>query len=171
MRSTAGRALVYSVLVLSQGCGGGLDITERSLRDARRLWNQSNIRDYDIEWTATGPRNGHYLVTVRSGRVSAVRSVLDNPRAIRANGGRDVIEAHPAQPAAYGVDGLFQILEEERELAAAERPFGQPKGSRVLLKFTPDPKLGYPRRYRRDVVGSNQGIAIDVVRFHAISGQ
>jgi hypothetical protein len=34
-----------------------------------------------------------------------------------------------------------------------------------VLRFEPDPKLGYPRSYRRDVLGTPQALAIDVVRF------
>ena len=75
------------------------------------------------------------------------------------------IEAKPGDPSYYSVDGLFTILEEERSQLLTDAPFGQPKGTSVLLKFTPDPELGYPKRYRRDVVGSPKGLAIDVVRF------
>ena len=34
-----------------------------------------------------------------------------------------------------------------------------------MLRFTPDPELGYPRRYRRDVLGTPLALAIDVIRF------
>ena len=34
-----------------------------------------------------------------------------------------------------------------------------------MLRFTPDPQLGYPRSYRRDVLGTPQVLAIDVTRF------
>ena len=44
-------------------------------------------------------------------------------------------------------------------------PFGQPKGTKSVLRFTPDPELGYPRRYRRDVLGTPLALAIDVIRF------
>ena len=32
------------------------------------------------------------------------------------------------------------------------------------MRFKPDPKLGYPLWYRRDVMGTTQAIAIDVVK-------
>ena len=50
-----------------------------------------------------------------------------------------------------------------------DRPFGEPKGSRILLKFDPDPRLGYPRSYRRDVVGSREALTIDVVRLDPVA--
>jgi hypothetical protein len=32
------------------------------------------------------------------------------------------------------------------------------------MRFKPEPKLGYPQWFRRDVVGSTQALAIDVVK-------
>ncbi len=150
-------AVVTSVLALSlltlAGCGGGEDVTTRSLREARQLWNRANIQDYNLEWTVSGPRQGHYLVYVRGGRVEAVQSILPDGR---------TIEAHPGDPRYYSVDGLFRTIEEELDQAEDPHPFGQPEGADVLLKFTTDPKLGYPRNYQRDVLGSRQSLSIDV---------
>ena len=42
--------------------------------------------------------------------------------------------------------------------------FGGSKATGVLLKFTPDPKLGYPKHYRRDVAGQTRRLALDVIR-------
>ena len=73
-------------------------------------------------------------------------------------------ELHPAEPRFFGVDGLFTTIADELAQLKSDRPFGQPKGTKVVMRFTPDPKLGYPRFYRRDVLGTSQGLAIDVVR-------
>jgi hypothetical protein len=140
---------------LLAGCGASTDVTARSIREARQLWTRAGLRDYDLEWTSTGLRSGHYLVFVREGHVRQVRSILADGR---------TIVAKPGDPSFYSVDGLFQVLEEELDQAQSERPFGQPPGTRIILKFDPDPKLGYPRQYRRDVAGSPQGLAIDVLR-------
>jgi hypothetical protein len=165
------RAVFYAVatsavgLVAVSGCGRGTDVTSRSIRDARRVWTKANIRDYDLEWTASGPLSGHYLVYVRGGLVREVRRILSDPRQIQANHGNEIVVARPADPSLYGVDGLFKILEQEFDAAQSDQPFGQPKGARVLLKFSPDATLGYPRRYRRDVSGSLLALAIDVLGF------
>jgi hypothetical protein len=148
------------------GCGGSVDVNTRSIREARRAWEDAKIRDYDLEWLSTGQLTGHYLVYVRDGKVREVRRLLASRREIELNHGRDVIEAHPGDPNMYGVEGLFKILEQELDAALADTPFGERKGTRVLLKFTPDEKLGYPRSYRRDVVGSRQGLALDVIRLN-----
>jgi len=151
-----GPAAVLGLLVLAlPGCRGGEDVTTRSLRAARRTWEKAGVRDYNLEWTTAGARSNHYRVFVRDGQVRAVYLVQP--------GGKEVV-GKPGEPAFFGVDGLFRTIEEELDEAQSDRPFGQPKGTRVVLKFTPDPELGYPRDYRRDVLGSPLRIAIDVIR-------
>lgn len=145
------------LLIALAGCGGngGEEVTSRSLARARRQWEQAKIRDYNIEWTTSGARSNRYRVYVRNDEVRSVRMVQPD--------GSEV-EGRSAQPRFFGVDGLFRVMEEELEQAQAENPFGQPKGTRVVLRFQPDPKLGYPRSYHRDVLGSPQRLSLDVVR-------
>jgi hypothetical protein len=151
------RLLLVVILILAAGagCGGGEPVTPQAIQAARRAWDKARIRDYDLEWTSTGLMNGHYRVTVRDGKVRRIVAVLPDGRAV---------ERHPAQPELYGVDGLFQVIEDELAQLDADRPFGQPKGTSAVLKFQPDPKLGYPKSYRRDVVGTPQGLTLDVIR-------
>jgi hypothetical protein len=147
--------LPLSLALLLAGCAGGEDLTTRSLRAAQRAWEGAGLRDYDLEWASSGARVGRYRVFVRDGRVRAIYMVQPD--------GKEAV-ARPAEPRFFGVDGLFQVLEEELDQAQEDAPFGQPRGSRVVLKFTPDPKLGYPRDYRRDVLGGHARLAIDVLR-------
>ena len=155
-------ALPLLALVVA-GCGGGRDVTADSVAAARKLWKDANIRNYDLEWTTSGAQEGHYLVYVRDGAVRAIRQVVRNPR----DGVVRTIDARPGNMSYYGIDGLFKIIEEERMQLREDRPFGQPKGTAVVLKFVPDAKLGYPSQYRRDVAGTSRGLAIDVVKFVA----
>ncbi|MDB5352666.1 MAG: hypothetical protein JWN86_3913 [Planctomycetota bacterium] len=148
-------------LIALAGCAGGEDVTTRSIANARRIWDAAKIRDYDLEWTSSGARDGHYRIFVRDGKVRSIRAFVDDRKERRVR----EIEVKPGDPSYYSVDGLFKILEEERSQLSEPAPFGQPKGTSVLLRFTPDPKLGYPKRFRRDVVGTPRGLAIDVVRF------
>jgi len=153
--------LAALALLAFSGCSGGEDVNTRTLSQARALWDSAGIRDYDLEWTTSGDRDGHYVAYVRDGKVKRVHAFVDDRRArvVRE------IEVKRADLNYYGVDGLFTILREEQATAESDpMPFGQPKGTRVLLRFTPDPTLGYPRRYRRDVVGRPKGLAIDVIR-------
>ncbi|CAN5682496.1 hypothetical protein BH23PLA1_BH23PLA1_09450 [soil metagenome] len=137
------------------GCGGGQEVTAQAIRDAQRRWIEAGIRDYDLEWISSGHRTGHYFVYVRGGRVRAVHALLPDGR---------LIKQKPADPEPYGIDGLFGLIEDEMAQLEEERPFGRPKGTKAVLRFTPDPELGYPRSYRRDLLGSRQGVAIDIIR-------
>src|SRR5262249_37670941 len=137
------------------GCAGGQEVTPQGGEPARRLWAQANITDYDLDWTARGPNNAHYFVTVRGGQARKIE-------AVDRSGGKH--ELHPAEPRFYSVDGLFLTISDELALIKTDRPFGQPKGTRVAMRFEPDSTLGYPHWYRRDVLGTPLSIAIQVNR-------
>lgn len=150
-------SMAVIVLVLFAGCGGvWIEVGTRSLAEARRAWEATGIRDYEIEWTSAGAREGRYRVSVRGGEVTRILSIQPD--------GKETA-ARPADPSYYGVEGLFRVIEEELEEALGERPFGQPPGTHVLQRFVPDPRYGFPRSYRRDVAGTRRGLAIDVVQF------
>ncbi len=160
--SPARRLLVLAPIALAlAGCAGGEDVSTRSIANARRTWEAARVRNYDLEWTSSGARDGHYLVTVRGGQVLSIKSIVRD----RRTGEAREVEARPGDKSYYGVEGLFKVLEEERAQLDQPEPFGRPRGASTLLRFTPDPKFGYPSRYRRDVAGSPRGLAIDVVRF------
>ena len=143
------------VVCIFAHCSGGQTVTPEAIADARKVWTGAGMRDYDLEWMASGVSSAHYFVTVRGGEVRKVESVAPDGRKH---------ELHPAEPRFFGVDGLFTTIADELAQLKSDRPFGQPKGTKVVMRFTPDPKLGYPRFYRRDVLGTTQGLAIDVVR-------
>ena len=103
----------------------------------------------------TGAQNNHYFVTVHGGEVRKVET-------IRPDGQRFALK--PADTRFYGVDGLFLTIADELAQLKTDRPFGQPAGTKVVMRFKPDDKLGYPRWYRRDVMGTSLAIAIDVVK-------
>ncbi len=139
-------------------CSGGQSVTPESLAAARKVWAEVGIRDYDLEWSASGRMSAHYYVTVREREVREVESIASDGRRI------PVHLPDPSYYRFYGVDGLFTTIADELEQLKADQPFGQPKGTKVVMRFTPDPRLGYPRSYRRDVLGTSQGLAIDVIR-------
>jgi hypothetical protein len=146
---------VLAVLACAFGCAGGQQVNSQAVAAARELWVRQGFRDYHLEWTVTGPRNNHYFVSVRDGEVRKVESV-------QPDGSRR--ELHPGDPRYFGVDGLFLTIADELALLETDRPFGQAKGATAVMRFEPDPKRGYPHWYRRDVMGSSQGVRIDVIR-------
>jgi Family of unknown function (DUF6174) len=137
------------------GCSRGEEATAEAVARAEARWQEAGIRDYDLEWTVTGPNNAHYYVTVERGEVSKID--LANH-----DGGR--VELRPAEPRYFSVDGLFLTIANEIKLKESERPFDKPAGTKVFLRFRPDAKLGYPHWYRRDITGTPQTMSIDVVK-------
>ncbi|MEO6809955.1 MAG: DUF6174 domain-containing protein [Isosphaeraceae bacterium] len=144
------------VLLVLAGCAGGEEVNTRTIKAAERTWQASGIKDYNLEWTTSGIRENHYRVFVRDGQVRAIYLVQPD--------GREIV-AKPGEPQAFGVEGLFRTIEEELDMALSDNPFGQPKGTRVVLKFTPDPRLGYPTEFHRDVIGGPRGLVIHVTGF------
>jgi Family of unknown function (DUF6174) len=141
------------MLAIAAGCGGGQEVTPEAVDQARRLWAQANIRDYDLDWSVRGPNNAHYFVTVRDGEVRKIESISRDGTKV---------ELHPGDPQFYSVNGLFHTVEDELALVKTDHPFGQPEGTRIAMRFSPDAKLGYPHWYHRDVMGTPLSIAIEV---------
>src|SRR5262249_43918603 len=134
--------------------GGSQEVTPEAVRAAEQLWTRADMQDYDLDWSVSGPNNAHYLVTVRGAEVRKIES-------IRPDGTKVLLR--PAETRMDSVDGLFRTPEEELAVCSkSERPFGQPKGSKVVMRFRPDAKLGYPHWYHRDVLGSPMSVAIEV---------
>lgn len=131
-------------------------MTKESIRAARARWDKADVHDYDLEWASSGLSRSHYVVSVRNGRVRSIESIA-------VDGRRQ--EVTSPEPKFYGVDGLFMIIADELSQLDGPAPFGKPKGTKAVLRFTADPVLGYPRSYRRDVLGSPMALAIDVLRF------
>jgi len=149
-------ALLCLTLTALAGCGGSVAVTTESIGEARARWERAAVRDYDLDWASAGPRNTRYAVAVRGGRVQAVEIVAPDGRRYPAK---------PGAPELYGVDGLFTTIADELAQLDQPEPFGRPKGTKAVLRFTPDPRYGYPRSYRRDLMGAPTALAIDVVKF------
>jgi hypothetical protein len=146
---------IPAMLSVAIGCAGGESVTPEALNQAKRVWAQANIQDYDLDWSVKGPNNAHYFVTVRGGVVSKIESV-------QRDGSK--LELHSEQPRFFSVDGLFLTIAEELALVDTDQPFGQPKGTKVVMRFKPDVQFGYPHWYRRDVLGTPLSISIEVIR-------
>ena len=152
--------LLFGCLTTLAGCAGGVAVTPESLREARSRWDRANVRSYDFEWASAGPRNAQYIVTVREGRVKNIESLTPD--------GRRVV-VKPVDTRFYSVDGLFMTIDEELAQLDQPTPFGQPKGTKAVLMFTSDPRYGYPKSFRRDVMGSPTALTIDVISFTPVT--
>jgi Family of unknown function (DUF6174) len=146
---------LLAILGTMIGCAGGQEVTVEAINQSKQVWKTAGIRDYDLDWTVTGAQNNHYYVTVRGGDVRKVESAQTDGRRF---------ELHPSETRFYSVDGLFLTIADELAQLKTDLPFGQPQGTKIVMRFKPDKKLGYPLWYRRDVMGTSLAIAIDVVK-------
>lgn len=145
-----GLALATALVVRS---GSLADLTSAQLESARDRWSRHAPVDYDLEVFVKADRleDARFDIRVRDGEV---QYALQN--GIATTGTAE----------AYTVPGLFEILERELELSRDPGSgFGAPEGYRAYLKVRFDPELGYPRRYRRSVGGTTNGVEITVLRF------
>jgi hypothetical protein len=133
------------------------ELTEASLSAAREKWTAANITDYDMILENQPPGRAEamrFTVQVRHGRVANVLS------------GGEPADTH--EPELYAVDGLFEMLERELDLARSpDSPFKATGGGKVFQRVRFHDELGYPERYLRVVGGSNQNSAFTVVSFTA----
>jgi hypothetical protein len=151
---------LLTILGTTIGCAGGQEVTAEAVNQSKQVWKTAGIRDYDLDWTVTGAQNNHYYVTVRGGDVQKVESAQTDGRRF---------ELHPSETRFYSVDGLFLTIADELAQLKTDHPFGQPQGTKIVMRFKPDVTLGYPLWYRRDVMGTSQAIAIDVVKLVPIA--
>ena len=131
----------------------GLDAA--ALAAARARWEARGPRDYDLSIEVHADRldEARYDVSVRSGDV--VRTTRDGT---------------PTQSAeeSWTVAAIFTMLERELELGREpQAAFGAPPGYRAYLFASFDAETGIPRRYRRVVGGTTNGVELRVVRFQA----
>jgi hypothetical protein len=146
---------ILAIVVSVSGCAGGQAVTPEAIAQAKQLWAKADIRDYDLEWTVAGTQSNHYYVTVHGSEVRKVES-------IQPDGRRILLTPHDTRY--FSVDGLFLTMADYLALLKKDEGSDQPNGTQVVMRFKPDPKLGYPQWFRRDVMGKSQTLAIDVVK-------
>jgi hypothetical protein len=124
-----------SLVSLQFGCGERAPpLTREALGAARQLWNREPVADYDQRLLVeidTEPAR-HYEVHVRGAKVSLIR--MDGVSVDRSSG--------------YSVDGIFDIMETELDMASDSKPKqGQPRFSRLEARF--HPSRGFPLQFSR----------------------
>ncbi len=129
------------------GCAGGQQVTPEAIEQAKQLWTKAGIRDYDLEWTVAGGQTNHYYVQVRDGEVRQIESILPDGTADGCSRLPDTSVLQRGRP-----------VPDDRQRAgpAQDRSSIRPAaGDQVVMRFKPDPKLGYPQWYHRDVMGTS----------------
>ena len=128
-------------------------LTARSLELAMDRWEQEGPANYDLELVLQGREQGSIELKVR-GR---------EPTAMKRNG----IVPQRRTWDYWTIPEQFAMI--ERELTGDPRPlFGVDDRSQVILHAEFDPQFGYPRRYRRQVLGADQEIHWQIVKFQVV---
>ena len=129
------------------------ELTEERLQFASERWRQSGPADYQMIVVVTNPGPAKYSVTVRSGDVENLeRSDGFTPR-------RHVWDS-------WSVAALLDII--RIECQGPESVFqGQPKAE-IVQQVEFDLELGYPKRYRRIVLGTNSHVEWDITEFKTL---
>ena len=130
-------------------------LTSEALSAGKALWKKNGPADYDLAFTTAGRQTGDYVVEVRSGKVVRVtRNGVDVP---------DRGEAWDAR----SIQGLFDTIDYEIDLAKEpQEAFDGAKSSDVIQQAEFDEQFGFPRRYRRMVLGVDRPIQWTVTEFN-----
>lgn len=130
-------------------------LTPDALDAAIARWEQHGPRDYDLDLEVRGGGGGKIHIEVRGGE----------PTAMTRNG----IPAAEHTWMYWTIDGLFDIIRQDLEgLDQPERAFGVADPSEIVQQAEFDPKLGYPKRYRRAVPVAGREIEWEVTSFQAV---
>jgi hypothetical protein len=155
------RRLLWSVLGLSLGLVIGYfwlrepsaPLTFDRLDEARRRWQEAGPASYVLEVETSGAVAAVHRIVVVEGEVVEMTT-----------GGR---VATPSAWEYWSVEGLFDFL--VTELRNADNPqqaYGT-GAAEVVLQARFDPDLGFPSYFLRHVLGRQQSIEWNVIRFEA----
>jgi hypothetical protein len=150
---SAGAALALVILWITMARDATALLTESDYEAAIKRWQQRGPESYHLDVILTAGRPGRVHVEVRHGEVA--RMTRDG-----------VVPKQKRTWDYWSVPGQFDTI--GRELEMRQDPatsFGAPPGTQVVLRAAFDPELGYPRRFRRDVLGMRQEVQWEVVNF------
>ena len=131
-------------------------LTKADFSAAIDRWEERGASDYDMEIEIGGQRSGLVVLSVRGGRVTAMT--------------RDgVIPKLPKTWQVWSVDGQFDMIERELEIAADPTAVaGSADGTEHRLGAEFDPHDGHVLRFRRLVIGEGAEFSWAVTRFEPI---
>lgn len=128
-------------------------LTAESLAAAESRWREAGPKSYQLSVEIRGRQPGVVEMTVRDGEVTEMTRDGRAPEQRRTWSAWTV----PSQ-----FDMLHLELVHEQN---SEQGFGAPPGSQAIVKAEFDPRFGYPRRVRRQVLGANLDMEWRVTRF------
>lgn len=150
-------AVIVAVAALRSRFNDGIpELTEEAIAAAERLWESEGPESYRLRVRIEGRRPGDVECTVTNGEVTAMTRDGRTPSQRRTWDYWTV----PAQ---------FDTIRQDMESAADPRGgFGAPPGSKAILRAEFDPHFGYPKRYRRHVLGTPLDVEWEIVEFEEL---
>ncbi len=132
-------------------------LTQADFDAALKRWESAGPKSYQLDLTLNGRQPGRIHVEVRRGETTAMTRDGHTPSQKRTW-------------EYWTVPGQFDTIERELEMAA-DPAVGIPSapGATIVQQAEFDAKLGYPRRYRRMVLGSNLEIDWEITRFEPLA--
>lgn len=129
-------------------------LTRESLDAAVARWQTAGPANYDVDLMLSGAQTGNLHIEVRDGEVTAM-----------TRDGRATVERRTWD--FWSVPNQMAMMEEDLSAAESDpqRAFGVADRGQVVLQAEFDPQLGYPRRYRRQVLGTSNTIEWRVTQF------
>jgi hypothetical protein len=155
------RRLLWSILGLTLGLAIGFLVlrepsetrTTGRLDKARRKWEQRGPASYVLEVETRGAVGATHRIVVRQGEV------------VEMTTGGSLATRSAWQY--WSVEGLFDFLATELGNASNPRQAYGSGVSEVILRARFDPDLGFPSYFLRHILGRQQSIEWNVIRFEA----
>lgn len=131
-------------------------LTREALDAAVARWQQAGPANYDLDLVLAGAQTGNLHIEVRNGDVTQM-----------TRDGKAPVQRRTWD--FWSVPNQIAMMDED--LSAAEgdpqRAFGVADRGQIVLQAEFDPELGFPRRYRRQVLGTSNTIEWRVTAFKA----
>jgi hypothetical protein len=128
-------------------------LSHERLVAAQEMWQKNRPAEYDLTVVVTGDLAGTYRLQVRGETVEG--TLNEQPVGNRGEGLRY-----------WTIDGMFDVMEVDLERCEkAATPGAQPGEARLVLSADFDPRLGYPRRYRRLSLEPRRAVEWEITQF------
>ncbi|MBI1903102.1 MAG: hypothetical protein HYS13_18535 [Planctomycetia bacterium] len=131
-------------------------LTREALGAAMDRWRQNGPADYSLTVAVHGKEPAVIELTVRQGKVESMK--LDGLVPRRRMSGEY-----------WTVPGQFDVIGQEMDNQQnPEKTFGVADPSLVVLRTEFDPRLGYPKRYQRELLGGRGELSWEVTELKVL---
>ena len=146
-------AVLGTAALVTLARGGTARLTEERFEAAFERWQEADVESYNLDLVLAGRESATIHLEVRQGEPTEMTRDGRRPS-------RRVWEY-------WTIPEQFEMI--RRELTADPRTaFGASDRDQVILRAEFDPRLGYPRKYEREVLGQDASIRWEIVAFEEV---